>query len=200
MEGEKMSDWSLAMWIALFVWQATIAFCLAILFRQVTVLSHKVGLLDLEGPSEFEFVAGLPLPTAVITAASIDPDYVTYVLWLSSECATCGHLASELRTVEGGSPEERFVFLVTGAGRTSDEMTDQVKHLGSVVRDPSAKRLVSLLTLDRSPFVIESESHVVTGWNRVESLKDLDVLRNARISSNASSIAARARSVALGEG
>lgn len=180
-----MSPLQIGLLVALVVWNLVSAIAIVALLRQVTLLSARLGELDQreEIPS---LLVGLSLDSGFEPFESGNPDAVTYFFWLTSTCGTCLEFSAALaQAIEQGDWDERSVVLLTGSGPGRDAIKAQLSPLLTVVLDPESSQLVEALGLDRSPFVVETQAGVITGWASIRELEDIMTLRDARSYSNA---------------
>jgi hypothetical protein len=155
-----------------------------VLLRQVTLLSLRTGLVS---PSKQRnaLVLGEPVPDALLEAAPAlrDESHVSYVVWLTSTCSACSELADQLR--KGAIPNP-IVAMVTGTDLRARELTSRLETVATVVAEPAAASIVAELGLDASPFAVEVERGRITGWTALRGIDELEQLRTARESSDAS--------------
>lgn len=189
-----MSGLIVALVAVLVLWQVAVALLLGLLYRQVTLLSMLTGLTPgHEQPADHGLLAGEALPPEVIARVPrLTESGVTYLVWLTSSCTSCQRLAEQLRAEahERQFPD-RLVMLISGT-KTSTERMVQMLSIDArleVIVDPDASEIVDRLGLPASPFAVEVESTVVTGWSSTQSTDDLWRLREARQDSSAHELA-----------
>lgn len=173
--------------------QIVFAVLIVLLYRQVTIISLRLGLI--QGPtSEPVLVVGKALPESVTRELpGLLDTGIAYLLWMTSTCASCRRLAEEIERRAAAEPlVGELVTLLSGSGEVANRMAERVSHSSTVLRDPDAERVVEALALDASPFVVEVEKGVITGWVAPDSLDDIRRLCEARMTSDAHEWAAGA--------
>lgn len=171
--------------------QVATAVMLVVAFRQITLISLRVGLLQ-SPTAKPVLIAGSPLPDAVTAAVpSLAASPVTYVLWLTSQCASCRNLATQLIEQWSIDPIDDVLVLLSGNGSAVDSLAVELQRYTDVIRSPAADEVTGALALDTSPFMVEVEQGVITGWVTPDAPEDLDRLRKARSTSDAATWAER---------
>jgi len=171
--------------------QVATAVMLVIAFRQITLISLRIGLL--QNPSAKPvLIAGSPLPDAVTaTVPSLAESPTTYLLWMTSQCASCRELATRLIERWSIDGVDDVLVLLSGDGTAADSLAAELQRHAGVVRSPAADEVTGALALDTAPFVVEVERGVITGWVTPETPEDIDRLRAARSTSDAATWAAQ---------
>lgn len=193
-----MAPLELTIVVLLVAWQAAVAFLLILLYRQVTLLSVLTGLTPgRPQASDHPLVAGETLPLEVTErVAGLHDDQVTYLVWITSSCSSCTRFVHGLRDTWLKRPfPDRLVMLVTGSDTAARRLADSLPTGVAALFDPDATAVAERMGLASSPFAIETESGVVTGWTSIHDVEDLWRLRQARESSNAHEIALQANRV-----
>jgi len=167
----------------LVLWQVVVAVLLAVLFRQVTLISTAVGLVKEE--RDDHLLLGRPVPQEFEAQIAATGARRVYVIWLSSSCSTCSAFAEELGSAAAKNAwTETSVILLTGSGRATETIAALMDGIGELVVDPLASAAVEALTLDQSPFVVEVRDGVISGWAALRTFDDLTRLRDSTASAD----------------
>lgn len=173
------------------VWLATLSFVVLLVVRQMALLTARLDAgnvtiaLDEDGLD-----IGFPVPSDVVEAVPEVREGPAYVLLLSSNCGPCRELLPQLREQDFDFP---VVALVPGSRNSAGDLARSLPDTIRVVRDPAASTIATALKIRSTPFVIEAESATVTGKAYLRDTSNLVNLMEARKTSDAAEIAARAK-------
>lgn len=173
------------------VWVAMLSVVVLLAVRQIALLTARLDsgnvtmALDEDGLD-----VGFPVPPEAAQALPEATAGPAYVLLLSSNCGPCRELVPQLHDREFEFP---LVALIPGR---KNSVTDLVKSLPPgirVVTDPAATDVATALQIRSTPFVLEVESGTVTGKAYLRDTSNLFNLMEARKTSDAAEVAARAK-------
>ncbi len=171
-----MPEMDTALVAALLAWQVVVAVLIAVLFRQVALLSIAMSQQDPPARNS-NLAVGVPIPQE-LDSDMVDPAETTYVFWLSVGCDACVRVAEELGTaISTGAWTESTVALITGPATAATSLSDTAALQNRTIVDPDASSIIETLGLTTSPFVIKTANGVVRGWSTVTSIPDLEKLR-----------------------
>jgi hypothetical protein len=181
--------------IAVVVVEVTLAVGVVVALRQIALVSVNLGLTDREGaPESQELAAGADLPEEVLAVAPQLAAGLSYLVWVTPDCGSCHEFVKQF--TEQSQSADRFpesvLVVLSGDGDSADRMDGTLAGAATVLREPATGTVVRRLGMRVSPYTIEVEDGVITGWSTLQGMDDLWNLHQARASSNAHELAVSA--------
>lgn len=154
------------------IWLGVLSLAVLVVVRQVGVLTVRLDMArqQLE-PSGDGLAVGTPVPDDVLASLPRLREGVNYLLALSGSCDPCREFVAELH---GHHLPRPVVALVSGPPDRCDPLISLLPPTLEVVRDPDASSLLHTLLIQTTPFAVEINSGVVSGY--AISTKPVDLL------------------------
>lgn len=180
-----MSDVDLITLGLIALWLGGLTFVLLLVIRQVELITLR---LDIPGQIT-QLPANGPDAGTVLSAEVIErhPEFeqgLVYILLASPTCVPCREVVPDLSSVDVPG---RVFALLPGSRQLVDDFIPLVPSTYDVIRDPLATETANLLSMERTPSVLEVEDGVVTGKAYLFEASDLARLIDARAESDARS-------------
>lgn len=164
-------------------WLMALTLLCLVLVRQLSVLTIKTSpqfsrlATGTSSDEAFPLETGRPLPEPLFEDAPQLREGHWYIANLSPTCAPCRQFASQLSKVELPA---NVLALVAGPAQAVNAMVDSlIPDYVPVLRGEAADRAVALLSLEVTPFLLQIDDGVVSGWSHVSGIEDLFNLANA---------------------
>lgn len=158
-----------------------------LLVRQVGLLTIRLNeALARGGAFDTGLEVGDPVPAEAVRAA---PELVgarIYALFLSSGCAPCRLLATDLEDNAEQPWTAEIVVILTGGGAGADGVAELLPRELAIVRDPGATSVTQAFAANTTPLAFQLERGYVTGKALLlRGMSDLVALIESRETSDA---------------
>lgn len=163
------------------VWLIALTLGLVVCIRQLRVLTSRVVSHGARRQPSPEYVG----TAGVLTERTIQllPDLAkgtTYLMHLSSDCASCRQVAVQLSEAAENKGLPRVLVLLTGPERQAHAMHTLLADAGlAVLAGEVAEQLADGLAIE-APFTLQVENSQVTGWTKMDDISDFFNLLKAR--------------------
>lgn len=167
------------------IWLGVLSLAVLIVVRQIGILTVRLDIARQQfEPSGDGLAVGTPVPDDALAALPRLREGVNYLLALSGSCDPCRAFVAELH---GQRLPRPVVALVSGPDDRSDPLISLLPPSLQVIRDPDASSLLRTLQIHTTPFVVEIEAGVISGYALSTKPADLLMLTEAHGSNGRSS-------------